>query len=68
MNETEGLVKLLADANDRIVGCHVFGAHAADIVQEVSSLMALDATVAQLRDMVHTHPTLGEVLWETAMQ
>lgn len=62
MNETEGLLKLFADAGGRILGCHAFGAHAADIIQEISVLMCRDTTLAQLRDMVHIHPTLSEVL------
>ena len=62
MNETEGMLKLLADAEGRILGCHAYGAHAADIIQEVSVLMCRDTTISQLRDMVHIHPTLGEVL------
>ena len=63
MNETEGMLKLFSSANDGLIlGCHAFGAHAADIVQEVSVLMCRDTTVSQLRDMVHIHPTLGEIL------
>lgn len=62
MNETEGLLKLFADAGGRILGCHAFGAHAVDIIQEVSVLMCRDTTLAQLRDMVHIHPTLSELL------
>ena len=62
MNETEGLLKLFADTEGRLLGCHAFGAHAADLVQEVSVLMCRDTTLAQLRDMVHIHPTLSEVL------
>jgi len=63
MNEPEGMLKLLADdETGRLLGCHAFGAHAADIVQEVSALMCRDTTVLQLRDMVHIHPTLGELL------
>ena len=62
MNETEGMLKLFSAVDGRILGCHAFGAHAADIVQEVSVLMCRDTTVAQLRDMVHIHPTLGEIL------
>lgn len=68
MDAAEGMLKLFSDADDRIVGCHAYGAHAADIVQEVSSLMCLDATVSQLRDMVHIHPTLSEVLHAAAEQ
>ena len=67
MNETEGMLKLMSEPSaGRILGCHVFGAHAADIVQEVSVLMCMNATVAQLRNMVHIHPTVGEVLLSAA--
>ena len=62
MNETEGMLKLFHAPEGRILGCHAFGAHAADIIQEVSVLMCRDTTISQLRDMVHIHPTLGEVL------
>ena len=62
MGETEGMLKLFSDVDDRIIGCHAYGAHSADIVQEVSALMCRDTTVAQLRDMVHIHPTLNEIL------
>ena len=68
MNETDGLVKLLADDKGTIIGCHVLGAHAADLVQEISSLMTLKTSVYQLRDMVHAHPTLSEMLQEVAEQ
>ena len=66
MGETDGMVKLLSDADGKIVGCHAFGAHAADIVQEVSVLMCRETTVEQLRHMVHIHPTLGELLLDAA--
>lgn len=66
MGETEGMLKLFSNQEDRIIGCHAYGAHAADIVQEVSVLMCRDTTVAQLRDMVHIHPTLGEILLTAA--
>ena len=62
MGQTEGMLKLFAGADDRILGCHAYGAHAADIIQEVSALMCRDTTIGQLRDMVHIHPTLGEIL------
>ena len=69
MGETEGMLKLFyAPDSDLITGCHAFGAHAADMVQEVSALMCRDTTVGQLRDMVHIHPTLGEILRTAAEQ
>ena len=52
----------------RILGCHAYGAHSADIIKEVSALMCLGATVEQLRDIVHIHPTLGEILLTAAEQ
>ena len=45
-----------------ILGCHAYGAHAADIVQEVSVLMCKHTTLSELADMVHIHPTLSEIL------
>jgi dihydrolipoamide dehydrogenase len=69
MGETEGMLKLLsAGDDDRIIGCHAYGAHAADIVQEVAALMCRNTTVEQLRDMVHIHPTLSEILRTAAEQ
>lgn len=67
MNETDGLVKLLAGNDGRLIGCHIYGAHASDMVQEISSLMTKGTTVKELADMIHTHPTLSEILQETAM-
>jgi dihydrolipoamide dehydrogenase len=66
MNEVEGMVKLLCDPEGRIIGCHAFGAHSADMVQEVSVLMCRQTTIAQLRDMVHIHPTLSEIVLAAA--
>ena len=67
MNETEGMLKLFSEPEaGRILGCHVFGAHSTDMVQEVSVLMCRDTTVSQLRDMVHIHPTVNELLLTAA--
>ena len=63
MNESEGLLKLFVSADDGLIlGCHAYGAHAADIIQEVSVLMCKHTTVSELADMVHIHPTLSEIL------
>ena len=65
MNETEGMVKLCTEPGEgRILSAHAFGAHAADLVQEVTAYITLGATLQQLRDTVHIHPTLSEVLIE----
>lgn len=65
MNETEGMVKLCCEPGEgRILSAHIFGAHAADLVQEVTAYITLGATLRQLREAVHIHPTLSEVLIE----
>lgn len=66
MGETEGLLKLIADKDGKIIGCHVFGVHAADLVQEVTSLMNKNATVEDLKNIIHIHPTVGEILLSAA--
>ena len=66
MGETEGMLKLFCDANGVILGCHAYGAHSADIVQEVSVLMCKNTTIDELADMVHIHPTLSEILKSAA--
>ena len=65
MNDTEGMVKLCTEPGEgRILSAHIFGAHAADLVQEVTAYITLGATLRQLRETVHIHPTLSEVLIE----
>lgn len=65
MAETEGMVKLCCEPEEgRLLSAHIFGAHAADLVQEVAAYITLGATLRQLRDTVHIHPTLSEILIE----
>ena len=65
MGETEGMLKLFVSPDGLILGAHAYGAHAADIVQEVSVLMCKGTTLDELADMVHIHPTLSEILIST---
>ena len=66
MGESEGLLKLFVAPDGLILGCHAYGAHAADIIQEVSVLMCKQTTIHELADMVHIHPTLSEILKSAA--
>ena len=66
MNETEGMLKLFASPEGKILGAHAYGAHSADIIQEVSVLMCKHTTLSELADMVHIHPTLSEILKSAA--
>jgi dihydrolipoamide dehydrogenase len=49
---------------EAIVGVHIIGIHAADLIQECSNAIATGTTVRELSMLVHTHPTLCEVLDE----
>ena len=69
MNETDGLLKMIVDnATRQIVGCHICGAHAADLIQEVVTAMNAGATVDLLTSSIHGHPTLSEVTLAAARQ
>ena len=69
MNETDGLIKMIVDnSNRQIVGCHICGAHAADLIQEVVTAMNAGATVDLLARSIHGHPTLSEVMLTAARQ
>ena len=64
MGETEGFVKVVADANGKILGVHIMGPHASDIVQEGVVAIATEMKASELRNIIHAHPTLGEALYE----
>ena len=66
MDEPDGFVKLVVGEDDRILGCHLFGAHSADLVQEIAALMNRKATLMEFQGVIHGHPTLGEVLQSAA--
>ncbi len=66
--ETEGLVKILADAgNDTILGVHIFGAQASELVAEAVTAMSFCASSEDLARTIHGHPTLSEALHEAAL-
>ncbi|KAF5956969.1 hypothetical protein HYC85_004194 [Camellia sinensis] len=64
-NEGEGLAKLIyRPDNGEILGVHIFGLHAADLIHEASNAIALGTRIQDIRYAVHAHPTLSEVLDE----
>ncbi|MBR4978734.1 MAG: dihydrolipoyl dehydrogenase [Bacteroidales bacterium] len=74
MGETDGFCKVVVAAEPkegcepspyepgRILGCHLYGPHASDIVQETCALITRKATIEEFKNIIHTHPTLTEVL------
>lgn len=67
MNESDGLVKMIVNTETRmILGCHICGPHAADLIQEVALTMARALPVDAIADTIHGHPTLGEAVQQAA--
>jgi len=65
--DTTGLFKVIAESSSgRILGVHIVGAHAADLVHEAALAMQVGATVTQMAEMIHAHPTLSEGMMEAA--
>lgn len=62
IGEPDGVAKVIADMQGRLLGVHICGAHAADIVQEAVLAISSGLSVGQMLDAVHGHPTLGEAL------
>ncbi|WP_199092740.1 dihydrolipoyl dehydrogenase [Bosea sp. ASV33] len=68
IRHTEGFVKVLADAEtDRVLGCHIIGPHAGDLIAEVTVLMEFGGSSEDLARTCHAHPTLAEAVKEAAM-
>ena len=68
MGESEGFVKLIAHAKtDRIIGVHIIGPRAADMIAECVLALEFDASAEDLARTVHGHPTFSEALQEAAM-
>ena len=73
MGETDGFCKVVVAAEPkegalspyqpgRILGCHLYGPHSSDIVQEACAMICRKATLEEFQSVIHTHPTLTEVL------
>ena len=68
MGETTGFVKMLADATtDRILGVHIIGANASELISEAVVAMEFGAASEDLARICHAHPTLSEVVHEAAL-
>lgn len=68
MGETDGFIKVLADAEtDRLLGVHMVGPRASDLIAEAVAVMTLHGTARDIAGMVHAHPTLSEVMKEAAL-
>jgi len=67
-NDTDGMVKIIADAKtDRILGCHIVGPSAADLVQQIAIAMEFGSSAEDIAMTVFSHPTLSETVHEAAL-
>jgi dihydrolipoamide dehydrogenase len=65
--DVTGLFKVISEARTgTILGVHILGAHAADLIHEAALAMQVGAKISQLAEMIHAHPTLAEGLMEAA--
>ena len=65
---TDGFVKILADAKtDKVLGCHIIGPQAGELIHEVAVLMEFGGSAEDLARTCHAHPTLSEAVKEAAM-
>lgn len=68
LGHTEGFVKILADdETDRILGVHIIGAHAGDLIAEAVAAIEFGASSEDLARTCHAHPTLSEIMREAAL-
>ena len=67
IGETEGMVKVVGDAaTGEVLGIHIMGAEAGELIASAAMAMQLEATVDEVADTIHTHPTLSETIKEAA--
>lgn len=67
MGEISGMAKIIADEDsDKVLGVHLCGAHATDLVHEGALAIKMGATAAELGSMIHAHPTMSEAIMEAA--
>lgn len=67
MGEISGMVKIITDAaTDKIIGAHIIGPHASDLIAEAAVAMKAGLTARELAETIHAHPTLSEAVMEAA--
>jgi len=67
IGEIEGMVKIVGDATTgEVLGVHIMGAEAGELIASAAAAMKLEATVEEIADTIHTHPTLSETMKEAA--
>lgn len=66
LGEEDGFVKILVDDNDKILGAHIIGPHASDLLQEITTVKTAGLHLSAITEAIHAHPTLSECVLEAA--
>jgi dihydrolipoamide dehydrogenase len=68
LGERRGMVKIVADEeNSEVLGVHIIGAGAVNLIAEATLAIKLGATLDDIRKTLHAHPTISEAFWEAAL-
>lgn len=68
LGETDGFIKVISEKEtDRIIGVHIMGPHASDLIHEAEIVVTNKLTIDDVKNTVHAHPTLGEVFYEATL-
>lgn len=65
MDETDGYCKIIAGQDDTILGAHILGAHASDLIHEIAAVINMGGTLEKMQSVIHAHPTLSEIVQST---
>jgi len=68
MESPDGLVKIIADKNDKILGAHILGACGSDLIAEITLAMTKKLKITDIAESIHIHPTLSEAVMEAALK
>jgi len=68
LGEQKGLVKIVSENKyGQILGVHIIGPHATALIMEAAIGIKMQATIEDIIEMIHPHPSLSEAMWEAAM-
>jgi dihydrolipoamide dehydrogenase len=67
LDQAQGMVKIIGDNKDRIIGAHILGPHASELIAEMSLAMSRRMRLQDVCTSIHVHPTLSEAVMEASL-
>jgi dihydrolipoamide dehydrogenase len=68
MDSLDGMVKVLADEKDHIIGAHIIAPGASEMIHELALAVSREATLGEIGRLIHIHPTFSEAIGEAALK